>query len=434
MITPAYAPTATERVLPRLALDFTTGVLDPRVVVTRALNTATATNSSGYIQTVNADLPRFDYSPTTLASLGLLIEESRANLCLYSDDFRDTASAGSSRPWAYLRCSVTANSVASPSGLVDADTLVEDASAASTHILQQVISKAASSITYTVSVYVKRGSRNYVQLWMTGSAGGTNSARASFDLINGVTGVTGVTGTGWTAGTANISASANGFYRCSFSFTTSTELSVYAWIMPCTSTALSSVFYNGNGSDSLYVWGAQLEAGAFATSYIPTTTTSLTRNADVVSMTGANFSSWYNASEGTLLFEGSIFVDQGSTTVDFSQITNGVSNSNSISLCMFGANAPLFQVVNGTTQANIDPGSITVGSVFKMAGAYKLNSFATAMNGGNSVTDSSGSIPTGMTQLGLGTRLSGPYLNGHARKFLYWNQRITNAEVQAFSK
>jgi hypothetical protein len=84
MITPAYAPTATERVLPRLALDFTTAVADPRVATARAANTATRFNSSGIIEIVNADLPRFDFSPTALTCQGQLIEEARTNLFLNS--------------------------------------------------------------------------------------------------------------------------------------------------------------------------------------------------------------------------------------------------------------------------------------------------------------------------------------------------------------
>jgi len=84
MITPSFALTATERVLPRMALDFTTAVLDPRVTFTRSGNTATVTNSSGVIAAINADLPRFDFNPTTLACNGLLIEESRTNLLLNS--------------------------------------------------------------------------------------------------------------------------------------------------------------------------------------------------------------------------------------------------------------------------------------------------------------------------------------------------------------
>lgn len=84
MITPSFALTATERVLPRMAVDFTTAVTDSRVVTTRANNTATRFNSSGVIEIVNANLPRYDYDPVTLVCLGQLIEEARTNLLLNS--------------------------------------------------------------------------------------------------------------------------------------------------------------------------------------------------------------------------------------------------------------------------------------------------------------------------------------------------------------
>lgn len=120
MITPAYAPTATERVFPRLALDFTTGVLDPRVTVTRALNTATRINSSGLIEVVNADLPQFDYDPVTLAPKGLLIEETRANLLLHSSGANESAwtkdAAGTG-----VAPVVTPNFAVAPDGTTTAD-------------------------------------------------------------------------------------------------------------------------------------------------------------------------------------------------------------------------------------------------------------------------------------------------------------------------
>ncbi len=87
MITPAFGLTATERVLPRLALDFTTASLDSRVTFTRTGNTATVINSSGYVTGINADLPRFDFNPVTLACRGLLIEEARTNSLKESNTF-----------------------------------------------------------------------------------------------------------------------------------------------------------------------------------------------------------------------------------------------------------------------------------------------------------------------------------------------------------
>jgi hypothetical protein len=80
MMTSSYSITATERVLPRLALDFTTAVLDPRVTFTRSGATATRVNASGFIETMAANTARFDYDPMTLAPKGMLVEESRTNL------------------------------------------------------------------------------------------------------------------------------------------------------------------------------------------------------------------------------------------------------------------------------------------------------------------------------------------------------------------
>ena len=119
MITPSFALTATERVLPRMALDFTTATLDSRVKFTRAANTATVINSSGFVAAINADLPRFDYNPVTLACKGLLIEEARTNLFLYSAEFDNAY-------WTKTRSSITANATISPEGSLTGDKLVEN--------------------------------------------------------------------------------------------------------------------------------------------------------------------------------------------------------------------------------------------------------------------------------------------------------------------
>jgi len=416
MLTPAYSPTATERVLPRLALDFTTANLDARVTVTRALNTATRVNSSGFIASVNADLPRFDFDPTTLACKGLLIEESRTNAITYSQDFGNAA-------WVRNITDVNTDVAASPDGTTNADKLIPTATSGVHGVYQDAA--LVNGTVYAFSGYFKADGYRRIMLRESTAFG----YAVAFDLISG-------TVVGTSSATGVITDAGNGWWRCTMLFTSgwTNTSAMYAFVLPDNGTSYGTATFTGDGTSGVLAYGVQLEAGAFATSYIPTTTTSLTRNADAVSMTGTNFSDWYNASEGALSFEGSILADQGATTVDFSQISNGVSNSNIISLCMFGATAPLFQVVNGTTQANIDLGTLAVGSVFKMTGAYKLDSFAGAINGGAAVTDVSGSIPTGMTQIGLGNRLGGGYMNGHARRFMYWPQRLTNAEVQAFSK
>ena len=277
MITPAFAPTATERVLPRLALDFTTGVLDARVTVTRALNTATAVGSNGLIAIVNADLPRFDYDPATLAPKGLLIEEARTNLFLYSEDLAD---ATWGKNWGG-GVSVTSNQANGPDGAQNLDLVTSSGLDGAAYQPFATAFNAAHS----VSFFVRQGT----------------AASSRLEIFNAVSGPTASVTFSWTGGVPSTSSTGGtptnikfenyggGLYRVSFSFVSGGSGANLVLFAP-DSTA---------GLGTSYAGYFQLEAGAFATSYIPTTTTSLTRNADVVSMTGTNFSSWYSTSAGS---------------------------------------------------------------------------------------------------------------------------------------
>lgn len=260
MITPAYAITATERVLPRMALDFTTGVLDPRVTVTRALNTATRINSSGLVELVNANLPRFDYDPTTLAPKGLLIEEARTNLVLYSQEFDNAAWLKLASGTASLPV-VTANAGVAPDGTTTADRVVLNRGAGTTiGDLSRLFQNTGIVATLgTLSVYMRSfdGVSTYTVRLYNGSA------------------ETNVT----------VTPSWQRFTLVSTNTTTNAQIAVRGDVTQQTADIL--------------VWGAQMEAGAFATSYIPTTLLTVTRNADVVSMTGTNFSDWYNVGAGS---------------------------------------------------------------------------------------------------------------------------------------
>lgn len=397
MITPAYGLTSTERVLPNMALDFTTGVLDSRVTVTRALNTATRVNSSGLVELINANLPRFDYDPTTLACKGLLIEQSTTNQIANSNDLSNAS-------WNVLVSGTgavtrTGNYAVAPDGTQTATRLQLSGASGSGNVALLITSPFSASA----------GVPESWSLWIKTNDNSTKSIHMSI------------------AGAAATNVTATGAWQ---------RLST-TWASPSAGSWNGRVgLVGGSGSSTdadISVWGGQMEQLAFMTSLVPTTTAGTVRNADAVSMTGTNFSSWYNATEGTLLFEGSVFVDQGATTVDFIQISNGVSNAISIDLAMFGVAIPFFSVGNSGSQCNIDTGTLTLNTVFKMVGAYKANSFAAALNGGTPGTDNAGTIPT-VSQMGIGNRLSGPYMNGHARKFAYWPQRLINAEVQAFSK
>lgn len=332
MITPSFLPTATERVLPRLALDFTTAVADPRVATTRAANTATRFNASGLIEVVNANLPRFDFSPTTLTCQGQLIEETRTNLFLNS--------------------------------LIDGTNLATQ-------------SVTLSAVAYTLSFY---GSGSV-------AISGGHSAMVS--------------------GVGNFPS------RKTYTFTP---------------TAGSSTF-----TVSGDVKFAQLEAGAFATSYIPTTTTSVTRNADIVTMTGTNFSSWYNASEGAFTFEyNQPFNLSGNKAM--LAFTDGTNSNVIMLLTEITPRARLFIDSSGSNVANVAAGNMTLNAVNRQTSSYKVNDFRMAVNGAAPQQDAAGAVPVGVTQLQIGSRPTGLQWTGYARKLFYYPQALLNAELQAFSK
>ena len=413
MITPSFSTTATERVLPRMALDFTTGVLDPRVTVTRALDTATRVNASGFIETVNANLPRFDYDPVTLAAKGLLIEETRANLLLQSEEFGNA-------PWVPTNQTVTPNSTTSPSNTATADTLNEGTGTGSHNIGQNFSS--TSGVSYAFSAYFKNGDARYLQLFFGGGGHGFN-AFANFDLQTGTVGTVG------SSATASIVNAGNGWYRCvivAAATATTVNASVQIAIVRSSTSARAENFTGTN--KFIYAWGAQLEAGAFPTSYIPTTTTSLTRNADVVSMTGTNFSDWWHPTTGGMSMRARQSIITG--VRPWAYISDGTAD-NIISLRGNVANPELY-IKATTDQAQIDAGTLTSNTSYGLSGAWGTNDCAAALNGGAAATDTSATIPT-VDRMLIGSDGTN-YLSGWAEKISYWPQRITNAETQAFSK
>jgi hypothetical protein len=332
MITPSFALTATERVLPRMALDFTTASLDPRVTFTRAGNTATVTNSSGYVVPINADLPRFDYDPITLVCKGLLIEESRTNVLLNS--------------------------------LIDG-----------TILGTQAVDVTAAA--RTLSFY------GTGQIALSGAASAT------------------VTGTGAYP------------TRTTFTFTPT------AGVLTLTVTGT--------------VQFAQLEVGAFATSFIPTEATAVTRNADVATMTGTNFSDWFNAVEGSFVSEFTSFNAINRSILIGSDGTNSnrfAFRYSSISRISF------FATSGGASQASIDATNVsTLGVLYKPCASYKQDDFVYSVNGTLRGSDNSGSVPTlNKLSIGANAAASGEFLCGHIQKILYYPQKITAPEVVAFSK
>jgi hypothetical protein len=185
---------------------------------------------------------------------------------------------------------------------------------------------------------------------------------------------------------------------------------------------------DGTVTGSVVAWGAQLEAGAFPTSYIPTTTAAATRSADSAVVTP--ISSFYNQVEGTLFAEGSAgqtnafgplmaFNDQ--TTTERIRIRRWSAESS----CEFGVRD------NDVSQAAITTanGTWLSGATIKGAMAYKADDFAASLNGSAVLTDTSGTTPT-VTHMEIGLEAFTGRANGHIRKIAYWPKRLSNTLLQ----
>jgi hypothetical protein len=374
-----------------------------------ATTTAPITNYIPALQTAASGVARFEHNPVTGESLGLEIEEQRSNLLTYSEQFDNAA-------WSKTRIAVESNSIIAPDGTLTADKLVPDTTASATHFVQNNATTTASA--HTLSVYVKAGGVNFVYLF-----NGTVSLGAYFDLANIAL------GTVSSGVTATITDVGNGWRKCTMTATATAAINGFR-IYPAISSSSGS--FTGDGYSGIYIWGAQLEAGSFATSYIPTVASQVTRSADSASMTGTNFSSWYRADEGTLYAESMTMAAASTLPME---IHDGTANNR---LRFFRTSSGVITFRNtaaGTT--NFDSaatGTVSLNTFYKGALAYKVDDFAGAYNGGTVVTDTSGTVAV-VNQLGIGRDSAGtsPLLSGTIKKIAYYAKRLTNAEIQSLT-
>ena len=361
------------------------------VTFTRA-SSGTYTDSAGVLQTAATDVPRFDHNPTTGESLGLLVEEQRTNLLLRSEDFSTT--------WVRFNVNASSNAILAPDGTLTADKLTEN-DADNFHRIRQGIT---SGVTGVFSVFLKAAERTRVNL-VTSDI----NLIAGFDLSAGSV----------VSGTGSIEPFGDGWYRCSISatFTTSGPFLLLR--------NSSSEFYTGDGTSGIYLWGAQLEAGAFPTSYIPTTTSTATRNASLAD-----------------LISGAIANNIRSFYVEFSSPavgTRGVVSLNDntanerASVLTSGTDPRLVVQDGGVEQANINGGTVAAGVRTRVAVRINADDFAISINGGAVVTDTSGTLPT-VDRLMFGRTQAGEYLNGRIARFTGWSQLLPNATLQTLAQ
>jgi hypothetical protein len=372
----------------------------PTPVFTRG-STGTFVGSDGLIQSAAINTPRFDHDPVTLACKGLLIEEGRTNLIPQSDNF-------ASASWIKGGGSISSVANIEPDGSANSELFSEDG-ANSVHRTFQSFTGVSSTV-YTLSVFLKFAGRQYV--YLENRSINTNPF-VVFDIQNGTVFST--------IGplTSTIQAYPNGWYRCSVTGTA--NLAGGNYLIGGYSGGSQS--YTGLDGPAFYLYGAQVEAGSFPTSYIPTTTGTLARSADVCNITGGNFTGFYNQSEGTISINAST-ASPGNAVVLYA-ITDGTISNQIIAL----PGPTSFSVsVSGSNQVNLNHGLFTTNVPSKQASAYKLDDFASSKNAGTVLTDDTGTIPA-VNQMGIGSRHSSVQLNGHIASLRYYKKRLPDAKL-----
>jgi hypothetical protein len=360
--------------------------------------------------------PRFDYDPVTLAPKGLLIEEQRTQLLLRSEEFDNAA-------WSKTALTVTANAAVSPDGSATADKLIPTTATTTSRFVNADLSITVSLV-YTQSVYAKAA--GYSVLQITGSTG-FGTVHQNFDLDAGTLG-------GTNGGTATITPVGNGWFRCTYTLpatsTTPAGRMLFAIVPNANSGRLAE--FTGDGVSGAFLWGAQLEVGSFATSYIPSVASQVTRAADNASMIGNNFARWYNQTEGSF-FASMDYMSATTTAWVLAAHSGGATNTNDYLAFVKSSGAAHRQtiVASGAAQGNLDVSGAVAGVVYKYAGCYKVNDAAFTVGGATPLTDNTVTLPV-PNSLQLGN-LFNQWLNGHVYRIAYFNRRLANSEIQGIT-
>ena len=358
-------------------------------IATDYIPTTTAAVSVGPV----ANVPRLDYLGSSCPRL--LLEGQRSNLITFSEQLDNAA-------WTKTNCTISANAVNSPDGSQNADNVVT--AAANSDIGRLTATVAADTTTYTQSGFFKWVSGYELVKFRIALSGGTSQGAAF--VFNARTGAFVSSDT-----TYKIESYGNGWYRVSHQITNNgTNTSLITQIYPTNETTQTQ---------TLSAWGFGMEAGAYATSYIPTLSASATRGADAASKTG--ISSLIGQTEGTLFVEAANLFLSGSRTIAL----------------LYTSGSAFYQIyLNSSNQVRVDVngsflflgGSIAANTTYKIAFAYKSGDYALYINGTQIATSASTTVPSSLTDYYLGNSLGSEQSGAYSQALLF-KTRLTNAQL-----
>ena len=370
-------------------------------------SSATRVNAEGLIETVATGVPRIDYTGSGCGKL--LLEPQRTNLVTYSSEFDNAA-------WITFRSSVTANATTSPDGTQNAEKIIQQLSTTDSGGVYQDLSLSNSTV-YTYSVYLKEAGYDFGLVRVDGTQ------YAWFDLATGVVGS--ITG----SGSSSIQNMGNGWYRCIFTFTTTStlgQLHIYV-----AQTNGSSIVSSADGVKGIFAYGAQLESATYPTSYIPTAGSQVTRVAETAN--GAGDASTFNSSEGVLMAETK---GENDGTFNYISLSDGGTTNYAGILYTDNDNQITYRYYVGGNGVQIVIQNIIVTNFNKIAIKYKANDFAIWINGIEVGTASSGSLnPIGtFNQLAFarGGANNTPFY-GSAKQLQYFPSALNDSELETLT-
>ncbi len=383
---------------------------------TRA-STATRINAQGLIETVASGENRLNYSLLDGEVVGcphLLLEPASTNLVTYSEDFLSG--------WNLDNTTVVANSAVSPDGSLNADKIIATAINSSHSAFISLSSSTSSGTSYCYSFFAKAEEYTKTAIRI-GGGGYSPQPMAVINLLNGSV----VSQQGFIS--LSVKDFSNGWYKINAVFTATS--SVAPNIQPIAdgfTTTSDNYTYNGDGTSGIYIWGAMFEQGSYPTSYIPTNGSSVTRTAEVAN--GSGDASTFNDSEGVLMAEISALVDD-QTRRQISVSDGSTDNVVRIHYNDDGSNRIRFQVrSNNSIEASVSFSVNDIKEFHKVAIHYKLNDVKFFIDGFYVGTDTSATMPIGLSVLQFNQGNGSQAFLGKTKQLQYFDSALTDTELE----
>jgi hypothetical protein len=366
------APGLPERDGATLDLDFTKGVLDPRITFTRA-SAGTRVGPNGLIESIPTNVPRFDHDPITCKPLGLLIEEQRTNIALQSNSI--------ATGWNYATYTVVSSGRESPDGLGNATEV--NMPSTSGNIRQTPACSASTA--YTFSFWAKSGTAVDVKYSVRDVSNAVDivASTSFYASINSVT-----------------------YTRVSVSFTTPVGCLLVA-IYPLRDSGVTG---------TVFIWGAQLQAGAFPTSYIPTTSAAVVRYADVATMNLPAFRNWHSRLGSTVVVE-YLSTAASSYAKYVAALYDGTASNRLVMFCNAGGSSCLCTVF-GTAYNSGALGVVVLNENTKVGFSYSPGRLFASRLGSLSTFSAPPFMPI-LNKLGISEYLGASHL-GVIKSLKYW--------------